>query len=166
MALMMIIWSYIWWPCWSCYSGDDDKDGVMAITTIIILVIANTMTLYDVDDNVRSSRLIGGRELWGRDVTPTQGLPNILMGFFSYLFLVDTHKHSRGKKKYFHFCVWHFQSTTIHLTDRPGASLTGKNHFQCVQVAFLNIFRKGNNDLYWTAFLIKYSDASFDIFSK
>ena len=104
---------------------DDQIDHViLAITIIIILVIAITMTLCGVDDNVRSSRLIGGRELWGRDVTPTQGLPNILMEFFIF-FLVYTHKHFWKKKKYFHFYFCHIQSTTIHLTDRPRAGLTG-----------------------------------------
>ena len=86
---------------------DDQIDHViLAITIIIILVIAITMTLYGVDDNVRSLRLIGGRELWGRDVTPTQGLPNILMEFFFiFFFWLTLTNIPMGRKKYFHFCV-------------------------------------------------------------
>ena len=105
---------------------DDQVDHViLAITIIIILVIAITMTLYGVDDNVRSSRLIGGRELWGKDVTPTQGLPNILMEFFSYFFSVDIHKHSYGKKEIFSFlCLTH--SKHYYSLDRSTESVLNR----------------------------------------
>ena len=52
---------------------------------MLVMMMMMMMTLG------RPLRLIGGRGLWGRDVTPTQGLPNLPMeeNKFNHLFLFD-----------------------------------------------------------------------------